>query len=117
MDMEHWGGFTDIELSSLKQRGRGRRAARRSRGPPLNQGVRKVIYPIGRGENVSNKGSDRDLPSDAFFSHKTEPSDKLPDSDAKGSVDGKQGSSSEKDETVVEKTGDTGVTLTERYVL
>ena len=54
--MEHWGGFTDVELNSLRQRGRGRRAVRRSRGPPFNQGARKVVYPIGRGESISNNG-------------------------------------------------------------
>ena len=118
--MEHWGGFTDVELNSLRQRGRGRRAVRRSRGPPLNQGSRKVVYPIGRGESVSNNTSGGDLPSDAFFSHKTQPSsdNKPSESDAKGTIDGKQESSSaEKDESVVEKIGDAGVTLTERYVL
>lgn len=118
--MEQWGGFTDVELNSLRQRGRGRRASRRSRGPPLNQGTRKVIYPIGRGENGPSKPSGGDLPSDAFFSRKTQPAhdDKPPDNITDVSNDGKQDSNlAGEDAAITKKTGeDASPSLTERYV-
>ena len=125
MDIEHWSGFTDVELNSLKQRGRGRRNTRRSRGQPLNQGTRKVIYPIGRAGDDATKEK---IPSGAFLSHKTQFSsndsipvdnkntdndDALLDND--GSVAEKLGRPDvHKDPVSTESSGDSGVALTER---
>ena len=124
MDMEHWSGFSDVELNSLKQRGRGRRNTRRSRGQPLNQGTRKVVYPIGRAGNDSTNINSENLPSGAYFSR--EPSSTTSESitaDVKKNVG--DSSDSEKPinnnveiETIsTESSGDSGVALTERFVV
>lgn len=124
MDMEHWSGFSDVELNSLKQRGRGRRNTRRSRGQPLNQGTRKVVYPIGRADNDSTNVNSENLPSGAFFSR--EPSSTTSDSitpDVKKNVG--DGSDAEKPinnnveigTVSTESSGDSGVALTERFVV
>ena len=126
MDMEHWSGFTDVELNSLKQRGRGRRNTRRSRGQPLNQGARKVVYPIGRAGNDATTMSSENIPPGAFFSRET-PSggsdsttvDKKNDidHDAKSLATEKPtGTGVEKDSVSTESSGDSGVALTERFV-
>ena len=125
MDMEHWSGFTDVELNSLRQRGRGRRNARRSRGQPLNQGTRKVIYSTGRAGDDTTQET---LPSEAFLSHKSHfsgndsiPVDNknidndaaLPDGDTSAAV--KLGRADvQKDPISAENSGDSGVALTER---
>ena len=125
MDIEHWSGFTDVELNSLRQHGRGRRNARRSRGQPLNQGTRKVIYPIGRAGDDTTKET---LPSEAFLSHKSHfPSnDSIPvdnknaDNDA-ALLDGDSSATEklgradvQKDPISTERSGDSVVALTER---
>lgn len=121
MDMEHWSGFTDVELNSLKQRGRGRRNTRRSRGQPLNQGTRKVVYPIGRAENDSTKMSGESLPSGAFFTQEAHScgSDTANVDKKKidqGDVAEKSTSTDvEKDSVSTESSGDSGIALTERF--
>lgn len=127
MDMEHWSGFTDVELNSLKQRGRGRRNTRRSRGQPLNQGARKIIYPIGRAGNDATKANVENLPSGAFFSHDIHSSSRdvktidksRTDSDicndAESSVAEKSVTNdNEKDSVSTENSSNSGVALTER---
>lgn len=120
MDIEHWSGFTDVELNSLKQRGRGRRNARRSRGQPLNQGTRKVVYSAG------DDATKETLPSEAFLSHKSQfsSSNSIPvdnknndavllDGDSSAAV--KLGKADvQKDPISIESSGDSGVALTER---
>ena len=123
MDIEHWSGFTDVELNSLKQRGRGRRNARRSRGQPLNQGTRKVIYPIGR---AGDDGTKETLPSGALLSYKSHFSsnDSVPVDTDNDDAALQNGDSSiaeklgrvavQKDPVSTESSGDSGVALTER---
>ena len=124
MDMEHWSGFSDVELNSLKQRGRGRRNTRRSRGQPLNQGTRKVVYPIGRAGNDSTNVNSENLPSGAFFSRElsSTTSDSITadvkkyvgdDSDAEKPIN----NNVEIGTISTESTGDSGVALTERFVV
>jgi len=127
MDVEHWSGFTDIELNSLKQRGRGRRNTRRSRGQPLNQGTRKVVYPIGRAGSDTAKANIENLPSGAFISHETQSSssdftstEKTVDNDARNVGDSSTAEKPintdvEKDSISTETSGDSGVALTERF--
>ena len=125
MDIEHWSGFTDVELNSLKQRGRGRRNARRSRGQPLNQGTRKLVYPIGRAGDDAMKASVETLPSGAFLSHDSHSfssTDSIPvdmknsDSNGGDSSAEKPGRSDvEKDALPTENCDNSGVALTERF--
>lgn len=126
MDIEHWSGFTDVELNSLKQRGRGRRNTRRSRGQPLNQGTRKVVYPIGRAGTDATKASTENLPSGAFFSHEirspsnnSTPVDRKIHSDTRNVGDNSVAdqpisTNVEKNSVSTESSGDSGVALTER---
>lgn len=119
MDMEHWSGFSDVELNSLKQRGRGRRATRRSRGQPLNQGTRKVVYPIGRAGNNSTNVSSENLPSGAFFSRETSSiGSEATTTDVKKNVDAEKLTSNEGEMGTVstESSGDSGIALTEKFV-
>ena len=127
--MEHWSGFTDVELNSLKQRGRGRRSARRSRGQPLNQGTRKLVYPIGRPGDDATKANPETLPRGAFLSGQrrfSPSSNSVPvdvkqtdidnaSTDANSSAVEKGGKGDvEKDSISSENSGDSGVALTER---
>ena len=118
MDMEHWSGFSDVELNSLKQQGRGRRNARRSRGQPLNQGTRKVVYPIGRVGNNSTNANSESLPSGAFFSRETSSIDSDAATIDKKNVDVEKPASNdvEIDTVSTESSGDSGIALTERFV-
>lgn len=122
MDIEHWSGFTDVELNSLKQRGRGKRSARRSRGQPLNQGTRKTIYPIGRAGNDGAKTNHENLPSGAFFSHEVHSLSATVDNKKTNTDDHGDNSAAEKlGRSDVEKdsvsTESSGVVLTERSVI